>query len=383
MIIKKATLEDIHEISRLYFDVYGGTYPDTNLTDIQHISDFLNTKDVHWFVALSENKVIASVIYKFDKQNSLAKAFGAVVDKKYRGHAITQKLMTFGIDYLKQNTIGIEIVYVTTRTVNASAQTLTENLGYKKLGIFPNVRRTSGHETHCLAALFSAKAFENRFTDYKLHPEVKPIYDLVREELKLKDLKIATLKESTVKKETEDLPLLEFIKANEFVNYRFEKLKEQNKLQMEFFPFHKPNILITSPDQTIELFINQEEDGYCAILGAHVDRKVNDEELLKEVSQMLKNHGARYVEIIVRSDRLDVIGSVLKAKFIPCAFVPAFQEAKDETRYDFTVFSRCYEIFDFQNMELKGVNQKFLQLYFEHWERIALNPKIIKRDGHK
>lgn len=375
MKIRPANKEDIYAISRLYFDVYGGTYPDSHVRDFQHISEYLSDPSLFWFVAISENKIIASVIYKYDNHNRLAKAFGAVVDKTYRGHDITQKMMEYGLEHLQQINGGVDVVYATTRTVNASAQTLTEKQGYKKLGIFPNVRKAATYETHCLTALFCKESFKNRYTDFRLHPDIFPLYNLVSEELEMESLKAADTPNKF--SSSDEVPPLEFIKAPRFVAHRFEKLKSRHELKMEFYPFHQPNILITSPDQKVELFVNLEDDGYCAILGGHFELDLDFELLLKAMSQQLADHGARYLEIIIRSDLIDLIDDTLRAKFIPCAYFPAFQLIEGQ-RFDFTVFSRSFEIFDFQNMELKGKNREFLQLYFDQWERIALNPKLIK-----
>lgn len=375
MIIRPATNEDIYEISRLYFDVYGGSYPDSHVKDFQHISEYLLDPALHWLVAISENRIIASVIYKYDEENKLAKAFGAVVDSQYRGHDITQQMMEYGLEHLKKLPNGVDIIYATTRTVNVSAQTLTEKQGYKKLGIFPNVRKAATYETHCLTALFLDNDFKNRFSDFKLHSDIFPLFNLVAEELNIKRLDSADIDEKRIY--NDKIPSLEFIRAPKFVAHRFEMLRKKKELKMDFYPFHKPNILVTSPDQSVELFVNLENDGYCAILGGHFELDLNFEKLLNSLAHNLADHGARYLEIIIRADQNDFVDKTLKAKFIPSAYFPAFQLIEG-LRYDFVVFSRSFEIFDFHNMELKGKNREFLQLYFEQWERIALNPKIIK-----
>ena len=91
---------------------------------------------------------------------------------------------------------------------------------------------------------------------------------------------------------------------------------------------------------------------------------------------MLRDFGARYIELIIRADKPKIVDSILAAKMIPSALFPAFQ-IKDNQRYDFVVFSKSYEVFDFQNIKLKGLNQKFLEEYYEAWKRISLNPKML------
>jgi hypothetical protein len=91
----------------------------------------------------------------------------------------------------------------------------------------------------------------------------------------------------------------------------------------------------------------------------------------------LRNAGARYIEVIVRADRPKILESIMRAKFIPCGFFPAFQMVNDK-RHDFVVFSRSFEIFDFQNVKLKGLNQVYLEEYFKAWKRMSLNPKLLQ-----
>ena len=65
---------------------------------------------------------------------------------------------------------------------------------------------------------------------------------------------------------------------------------------------------------------------------------------------------------------MNILNKVLKAKFIPCGYLPAFQ-LEGEKRYDYVVFSRSFEILDFNNLELTGENQKYLRNYIGLWEQ--------------
>ena len=99
-------------------------------------------------------------------------------------------------------------------------------------------------------------------------------------------------------------------------------------------------------------------------------------QLFFNANKLLRDAGARYIEVITRADRPKIIESILKAKFIPCGYFPAFQLIGDK-RYDFIILSRSFEIFDFQNVKLKGMNQVYLEEYFKAWKRMSLNPKLL------
>lgn len=374
--LQLATEEDIFRISQLYFDVYQGAYPDPLMKDFTLIREFIKSESGFWFITKENNEIIASVLAAYDIDNFIAKAFGAVVRYELRGQGVMEELLSFGINYLREKTPGVDVIYSTTRTVNEAAQTLTEKLGFKKLGIFPNAHRTYDYETHCLAAIIYPSALENRHSAYKLHHEFESLYDIVQNEVGLAELE--SVQPELPSKELVEPGYLEVIKSPKFVEYRYNYLKTEKKLEFEFFPFHKPNLVIISPDQSIELFCHLSNvDGYCVIVGGKMPHNQDFTQLFLKSNKLLRDAGARYIEVIVRADRPKILESILKAKFIPCGFFPAFQRIGDK-RYDFVVLSRSFEIFDFQNVKLKGMNQVYLEEYFKAWKRMSLNPKLLQ-----
>jgi len=377
MSVKLATDNDIFEICQLYFDVYEGKYPDPLMKDFNLIRQFINSGSGFWFITKdSKNNVIAAVIAAYDRDNLIAKAFGAVVRKEFRAQGVMEELLSYGINFLREKTPGIDVIYSTTRTVNEAAQTLTEKLGFKKLGIFPNAHRTNEYETHCLAAIIYPSAIKKRNSSYKIHHEVSSLYSIVQNEVGLNT--IESIVPSLPTKILENPGELEVVNSPKFVAYRYNNLRAEKKLEFEFFPFHQPNLVIMSPDQRIELFCHLSSvDGYCVVVGGKMPSNLNFSELFLRSNKLLRDTGARYIEVIVRADRPKILESILKAKFIPCAFFPAFQLI-GEKRHDFLVFSRSFEIFDFQNVKLKGMNQIYLEEYFKAWKRMSLNPKLLQ-----
>ena len=377
MKMQLASVDDIFQISQLYFDVYQGLYSDPLMRDPNLIRNFVNSGAGFWFLTKTpEGGIIASVLLVYDSENLIAKAFGAVVRNEYRGQGVMEDLLSYGIEYVRENTPGVDVIYSTTRTVNEAAQTLTEKLGFKKLGIFPNAHRTNEYETHGLAAIIYPNALEKRNTNYMIHHEVESLFKVTAEEVGIPLLEpIVPDKPS---KELVSPGDLEVVKSPKFVNYRYSFLKAEKKLEFEFFPFHQPNLVIISPDQSIEVFCHlSAADGYCVIIGGKMPNNINYSELFLTTNILLRDAGARYIELIVRGDRPKILESMLRAKFIPCGFLPAFQLINGK-RHDFVVFSRSFEIFDFQNVRLKGLNQVYLEEYFKSWKRMALNPKLLR-----
>mgnify|MGYP003574888122 CR=1 FL=1 len=372
-----ATEDDIFQVAQLYFDVYQGTYPDPLMKDLSAIRTFIKSNENFWFVTKNdEGKVVASVLTRYDEENLFAKAFGAVVRNEYRVKGLMEQLLSYAINYLRENTKGVDIVYSTTRTVNEAAQTLTEKLGFKKLGIFPNAHRTNEFETHCLTAIISETAIAKRKTNYKIHHDIMEMFNIAASEVGLAPMEgIVPEKPSKVLLDPQDL---EVINSPQFVSYRYNFLKNAKELEFEFFPFHLPNLVILSPDQSIELFCHLSPlDGHCVIIGGKMPSNLNFTELFLKSNRLLRDAGARYIEAIVRADRPKILESLMKAKFIGCGFFPAFQKVGDQ-RFDFVVFSRSFEIFDFQNVKLKGVNLAYLEQYYRAWKRTSLTPKLME-----
>ena len=375
-----ATPADGFLIMELYQEVYRGTYTDPLMSKFSLIKNFLETPHHFWFLAEKNGTPIASVLLRYDPENLLAKAFGAVVKETERGFGTMENLLQFGMDYVEKHTPGVDVVYATTRTVHEGAQALTEKLGYKKLGIFPNSHKTTDYETHCLTATFHQSALAKREAPYLLHSRLKGLVGLVSQELPELE-KFEYIQPEAPTRKLVSPPVLEMIESEHFVKFRYQKLKDDRALQFTFFPFHEPNLLILSPDQSIEMFCyHSRTDGYSVILGGKVREDVNYTELFNSIANLLRDHSARYVEFLIRADKPKIIDSILRAKFIPSAFFPAFQ-LHHGIRYDYVVVSKTFEIFDFQNIRLKGLNLKFLEEYFHQWKSSSLNPSLLNEGG--
>lgn len=369
--LRVANLKDMAEIFQLYAKAYDGTYPDPTFSSAEKLTQALNRDDVFIFVADDQNfGIIASILFRYQTDSKLSKAGAAVVLPDFRGQNITQSLLDFGINHIKRSTKGLDVLYITTRTVHKAAQVLTQKMGFKQLGIFPNVHKTKEYETHALAALHFNDSLERRFVDFEQHPKVLPLFNIVRENIDLPVMKEAEIWNK--KKYLGKVPILEVIEAAEFVKHRANQLAESHEIDLGFFPFHIPNLLITSPEQKIEVFAYVNEvDKHCVITGLKIDREVSFTDLFLTVSNILRDRGIRYIEIIIRANRLNIIDKICHAKFVPCGYVPAFQFENDK-RYDYVVFSRSYEILDFNNLELTGANERYLGNYIKLWEESFL-----------
>lgn len=374
IILRKAKVCDLVKVYQLYLTAYRGTYPDASLNDFETLKLTLDSETKFFYVAEKEDdgQIVASLFIHFDEQNKLAKVSGAVVLGPFRGLKLTTKLMNYGIAKLQNMANGIDVIYVTTRTIHKAAQILFSKLGFKELGIFPNVHKTNDYETHALAAIYFKDSLTKRFQNFEQHPKVLPLYNIVKDVFDLPQMQIANI--WTKKDFYGTVPDLEVIEAKKFIALRSKFLKENDSIDLAFFPFHTPNLIITSPDQRIEVFAYVNEiDKHCVITGCRIDREVSFTDLFLKVGDILRSRGIRYIEIILRANRLNIIDKIINAKYLPCAYVPAFQLLREsDLRYDYVVFSRSFEILDFNNIELSGTSEAYLKNYIKLWEETFL-----------
>jgi len=382
IVIRRAIPGDEAEIASVYHEIYGGSYPDPMMSNLKLLHQNLAKGQDYFVVGTHNNVIVACMLYKVEKHHQLAKASGAVVKTAFRGQDLTQKMMHFGLQSLQEEGNPVSVVYATTRTVTTAPQKLTSQLGFKKLGIFPNVHKTEDYETHCLTCFFSKDALSHRYTDFRLHPAIRELFGIVQEEVNLPDLKIAEENEieRRLTNRSQELPVLEFIDASSFVLHRFESLKEHGQLPISFFPFHRPNTLITSPDQSVEVFLSIEKsDQHCVIVGIKKPREIYHSLVYEKVCTILRARGIRYVETLVRADKLLTLNETLKARFIPCAYFPAFQLYKGY-RLDFVILSRTFEMLDLHSIKLEGTNRKYLQQYYNSWRTLCLDPILLTQN---
>jgi hypothetical protein len=165
--------------------------------------------------------------------------------------------------------------------------------------------------------------------------------------------------------------ILEFLDAPKYTIHRFRELRDSGQLPFSFYPFHEPNVMLTSPDDRVQVFLHLAPvDQYCTIVGIRKPSDLSANRLLQAVSKQLRSRGVRYIETIVRADRLGTVDHIVSAGFVPSAYFPAFQ-VQERYRYDYIVLSKTFENLDFSGIELAGVNKKYLLHYFESWkERI-------------
>ncbi len=295
-----------------------------------------------WLIGERGSEIVLYLGMQVDRINRLAKitrvAFHPDIST---AEDLFEEAMPQLLTYLAEK--GVEVVYTTTRTITLAQQEITLRLGFKMLGVFPNAFGGDPLKINGLSAYFFDGVLKNRKkARFSLHPNVAPYYEKVRQACGLEELPVA--KPKVLEKFVgHPLPELEIIHAPKFVTSRFEKLRGRQALSVHFYPFHEPNVLITDPDQKIEIFVKMvPEQRFAAILGERLDIYLNPVELYQKIAVLLNQHGITYLEVINDAGDLDGTQAIIDAGFLPCAYFPCFKKL-GEGRWDYTVFSCSFE----------------------------------------
>jgi len=365
--IRLARTQDMRRIQMLYAEVYGGNYAISIITDKEKMRRAIENDSYYWLVAECEGRIIGSLVYALDLPDRLAKAFGAVVSQDYRKLDLARTMMKLVLDDITQTQKLVDVVYATTRTANYAPQKLTESLGFVKLGIFPNTHKVSENETHCLTAYFTEEALKKREPRPNLIREIVPFYDLVRKQLDFEAPVVTEVKSLYAENRHMVPPLpMETITAPAFIKNRYKTLKSNSFFEHAYMPFHEPNLLFITPDQSTEVYLSyNQKDKYSVVIGG-VTREKSSTVVLESIARKLSEMNMAYIEIILDAYTPQLQREAMDARYIPSGYFPCAKKSAGK-RCDCIVFSRTFEVLDFRNVKLISLYKNFLREYLALW----------------
>lgn len=366
LLISPAVPDDALRIRWLYHLVYGGNYPFSMVYDPRECAKAIESDRHIWFLARDGDRAVGSLIFSVDRGILLGKVFGAVVAEEFRGLDVAERMLSFGVDIVVNRLKAARSVYATTRTVSLGPQRLAEKAGFKKLGIFPNVHKVSNSETHTLAVYFAPGALESSGGRARLPLLMKPFFDIVRREAGLYEPAYVDLPVEPAL--TPAGPAFEVVSAPQFILRRFAEAKAADKLVMDFFPFHEPNLLLVAADGKTELFFYRSaKDGHCVLNGAWSETLPLGA-MLDLGAAHLEGMGVRYVEVLVNGANAERVAEAMAARFLPSAYFPAMRwDAEGKAARDYVVLSRSLAVLDFRGLVLQPAYADYLKEYFRLW----------------
>jgi GNAT superfamily N-acetyltransferase len=376
LIIDRANIDDINELIGLYLTIYGKDYPLEVGTNKDVMKKHILDKDQTLWLLMRDtdsSTIAASCIFELDLEYKIGKITGMTVNRSYRGRGLAKQLLGAGIDEVLHVGKKVHSLYATSRTIEVSSQKMLIANGLKPLGIFPNARKIKHYETLTLMGIFGEGVLERRSKVERVPPQMIPLYDSIGEVLGSEghpDTGHAcpVLKsDSSIEVSEDDF---EYIDAPMFVKKRFEETFKGDKESI-FYPFHKPNLIISSEKCNLEIFASfSKKDHYCVLITAN--NSIRDlEDQFKQLIFSMKEKGIYYIETLMRADYYEVICFLLQNKFLPSALYPAMRE-EDGVMHDYVLLTRTMVPLDFSETHIDDCFLPFVNQYVEQWVEMNL-----------
>lgn len=381
-----AAVSDIEELLGLYWSSYGEDYPLLLGTDKRAMKRAIeDEQNFFWLIVREEesNSLAASCIIEIDRKDRIGKVTGVTVSKNFRGHGLAKEIIAEACSEVLERREWVQSLYATSRTLAVSAQAMLLANGFIPLGIFPNARKITAYETLTLMGKFSTLALQNRASVERLPQALSSIYSILDSILGVtSSVGIAEPCPEMFKvRPNADVERVradyEFIFAPNFVEKRFYETFSNDGDEV-FYPFHKPNLLITSQQKDIELYASfSKKDHYCVLMSANRAISSLGQEI-KDLIFAMKDIGIYYIETLVRVDHFNAICFLTQNRFLPSAIYPAMKES-DGKMHDYVLLTRTMVPLDFTELHIHHSFKPYLEQYSKMW--IDSNLRSFEVDG--
>jgi hypothetical protein len=377
--VDTAKISDIDELLKLYFEVYGNSYPVSYGTDAKVMADAIQSSEHVWLTTrdIASGTLVGSVVFELDPVNKVAKIVALVTHPGFRNKRLASQM----IDTQTATLLGPEgtmnSVYATTRTVSIGVQLIFTRSGFLSLGIFPNAHKLREYETTTLFAKFREGVLARRDSVIQIPAKLGPIYEVLGKHIATHGLPVSRTKTEPPAIAPGKPPAyygdaseFEIVDAPEYVRRRFAETYTDP--YDRFYPFHQPNRLITSRDGKTEVYVHfSRADRYCAMLT--VNSPIHEMGArIPSILSAMRDHGASYFEILIGVEHQRSIETLILHRFLPSAIYPAMTETNGKLN-DFVVMSRSMEPLNFQGMTIDHSFKPYVDQYVELWKKMYLD----------
>jgi hypothetical protein len=368
--LRRAVEQDIPDLLTLYFKLYGANYPLAIGTDRAVMTRILSDNNNLWVVAVSRDKKIlcGSAVFEVDTTYRIGRAEGLVVHPEFQQLGLASTMLHHGSKFLLEDSNLVNSIYTTTRTLSVSPQLVFLNNGYIPLGIFPNAHRLAVYETLSLMAKFHSDVLTKRKVATEVPEALGPIIKTVDKFIRSTHPSPKLLKLVKPQPCGEHLEF-ELIHAPEYVQRKF--FATFTDPYDRFYPFHKPNFLMSAKNGEVDIYgYLSKTDGYCTIVVT--TKPVHSMAgRLRPLMQQLRDFGVSYLEILMQTDNILSLETLLDANFLPSAIYPAMMEV-DNQFVDLVLMSRTMEPLNFRGMNIEKSFKPYIDQYISLWKAMHL-----------
>ncbi len=369
--VRRAVPGDAGAIRLLYDRVYGGKYTLPECTAPAAIEAKIADPHALWTLCFHRRTLVGSVIFAVDPVERLAKAYAAAVLPEMQGRNVMHHMAEASLRHLCDEERAVDVVYATTRTVTFAPQKVLEGLGFRSLGVFPNVRKVARHETHGLSVRLTDRALARRRPRPTILRECREFHRLAREIYGFEEAEILDHYAVDLAPEA---PIRFLVQRDETAVRRlWRSYLGRRLLRLSYFPFHEPNTRFHCPEERCEVFMNvNPADGHGAIVGVKGETR-NLVNVFHSLADSARAVGVEYMELLVSAFDPDTQRQALDARFLPCAYFPAMKKAyESDERLDYLCFSRSFVNLDFTELHLVEENRRFLEAFMGCWYSMRL-----------
>ncbi len=362
-----AEMDDVFRLMELYQKYTPSEGSDPIFLSYSRLEATLKGETALFLVAEEAGVLRGAISTGLDRSQRIAKLYRMLFDAGLPDpHPMLRELLDFAVKELKRRVPDLDLIYSTSLTLSPESIQITEDYGFRLLGIFPNAVSEDRSALNGLTAYFFPGVLEEkRMSGFALHPALHSLFSITREVCGLPELPAdPSVHEIDRQEMTSAVPELERIDARKFVQNRFLQLKASQSLDT-YYPFYMPNVLICSPDEEIEVFARLDAaTRFAAVIGERIRKSVDPVALEIAVSNLLRQCGSSYVEVI--NDAADTLGNeaFLRAGFTPCAYFPCLK-LHGEQRRDYVIFGRSFEYVVHPSSKIPVLYRRYFDAYSE------------------
>jgi GNAT superfamily N-acetyltransferase len=363
--------KDLQELLTLYFTIYGNNYPLSLGTDREVMKSILKNPDNLWLLSVDDTtqKIVASAVFEVETLHRIGRAEGLVVHPDFQRKGLASEMLEIGSRVLIQDAKKVNSIYTTTRTLSVGPQLAFLKDGYIPLGLFPNAHRLSNYETLTLMAKFNPEVLSRRQIVHEVPEALGPIIKCLGQFVTSNHPPPKLLK---MVKPTPSGEKLEFdlIHAPHYVERLF--LETFSDAFDRFYPFHKPNFLISAKNGEVNIFgYLSKRDGYCTLV-ATTQPTYTLAGRMRPLMLQLRDFGVAYLEILMAINNVLSLEALLDINFLPSAIYPAMLEYQGGLM-DLVLMSRTMEPLNFRGIQIEKSFKPYIDQYVDLWKKMHLD----------